>query len=179
MSTTPPISRADNPDWFKLIPAMKQRQDGTTDQLNDLLSVANRLGMYDAADVIKAHMHQVPQPDENAQIDLSLRSQLYDRGDRGDAVAAEAGNRLGDLGREVAHWQELAAYLASCHAASLESLPKSAPKSLRTRLVTICSSAANALRMKVTLRLGGNLSGRARLDHQALRCETAVRNHST
>lgn len=35
------------------IPALPQRQDSTLDQLVDLRSVANRLGMYDAADVIR------------------------------------------------------------------------------------------------------------------------------
>lgn len=30
-----------------------QRQDGSTEQLRDLLAFANRLGLYDAADVLK------------------------------------------------------------------------------------------------------------------------------
>lgn len=30
-----------------------QRQDGSTDQLRDLYAFANKLGLYDAADVIR------------------------------------------------------------------------------------------------------------------------------
>lgn len=40
-------------------------------------------------------------------------------------------------------FRDLAYYLADCHAASLELLPKSASKSLRTRLKSICASAAH------------------------------------
>ena len=44
-------------EWFrevsKNLPKMQQRQDSTTDQLIDLVGVANRLGLYDAADFIK------------------------------------------------------------------------------------------------------------------------------
>lgn len=35
------------------LPQFPQRQDGTSDQLADLVQVANRLGMYDAADYLK------------------------------------------------------------------------------------------------------------------------------
>lgn len=38
---------------LKVIPQQPQRQDSVTDQLRDLQHVANRLGMYDAADAIK------------------------------------------------------------------------------------------------------------------------------
>ena len=44
-------------EWFrevsKRLPKMPQRQDSTTDQLRDLIGVANQLGLYDAADFIK------------------------------------------------------------------------------------------------------------------------------
>jgi hypothetical protein len=36
------------------IPQQPQRQDSTDSQLADLYTVANRLGLYDAADIIKA-----------------------------------------------------------------------------------------------------------------------------
>lgn len=39
---------------LRAIPQMTQRQDSETDQLRDLVAVANRLGMYDAADYLKA-----------------------------------------------------------------------------------------------------------------------------
>lgn len=35
------------------IPQLPQRQDSTNDQLKDLRAVANRLGMYDAAELIR------------------------------------------------------------------------------------------------------------------------------
>jgi hypothetical protein len=39
-------------EWISQVPKRPQRQDGTSDQLRDLKAVANRLGMYDAADLI-------------------------------------------------------------------------------------------------------------------------------
>jgi len=38
---------------LKQIPQQKQRQDALNDQLKDLYGVANRLGMYDAADYLR------------------------------------------------------------------------------------------------------------------------------
>lgn len=35
------------------VPQQPQRQDSTLDQLKDLRAVANRFGMYDAADVLR------------------------------------------------------------------------------------------------------------------------------
>ena len=40
-------------DVVRCIPQLPQRQDSTSDQLRDLRAVANRLGMYDAADLIR------------------------------------------------------------------------------------------------------------------------------
>lgn len=40
-------------DILDNVKAMDQRQDSVEDQLKDLIRVANRLGMYDAADVIQ------------------------------------------------------------------------------------------------------------------------------
>lgn len=47
---------------------------------------------------------------------------------------------------EITHWKHIASYLASCHAATLEGLPKSASKSTRRRHVLICQKAARYLR---------------------------------
>lgn len=47
---------------------------------------------------------------------------------------------------ELKHFRRLAAYLASCQAATLESLPKSASKSSRARHQSLCQTAAKALR---------------------------------
>lgn len=40
-------------ELLKTIPQQPQRQDSSSDQLAELLLFANRLGLYDAADVIK------------------------------------------------------------------------------------------------------------------------------
>ena len=39
-------------DYLAKIPVLKQRQDSVSEQLADLCMVANKLGMYDAADAI-------------------------------------------------------------------------------------------------------------------------------
>ena len=38
---------------FEDIPERPQRQDSLSDQLEDLIAVANRLGMYDASDYLQ------------------------------------------------------------------------------------------------------------------------------
>ena len=48
-----PLSRADLPDWYERIPLMVQRQDSESEQMADLLRVAIRLGMYEAADSLR------------------------------------------------------------------------------------------------------------------------------
>ena len=40
------------------VPQLPQRQDSVNSQLNDLRPVANRLGMYDAADMIRTLVNQ-------------------------------------------------------------------------------------------------------------------------
>ena len=47
--------------------------------------------------------------------------------------------------KAVDHFQKAAAYLADCQAATLESLPKSASKSARSRHEAICRTAAQLL----------------------------------
>lgn len=47
--------------------------------------------------------------------------------------------------KELAHFRGSLAYLASCQAATLEGLPKSASKSARGRHVTLCETAAAML----------------------------------
>jgi hypothetical protein len=43
-------------NFLDAIPKLAQRQDSTVDQLKDLRLVANKLGMYDAADVITRYL---------------------------------------------------------------------------------------------------------------------------
>lgn len=50
------FEKAANADLLKKIPKLTQRQDSTMEQLRDLVSVAEKLGMYDAADVIKSRL---------------------------------------------------------------------------------------------------------------------------
>ena len=42
-------------DWLH-IPMMDRREDSLSDQLDDLIGVANRLGMVDAAEYLKYHI---------------------------------------------------------------------------------------------------------------------------
>ena len=77
-----------------------------------------------------------------------------------------------ELLRELAHFRASAAYLASCHAATLESLPKSASKSSRSRHATICDAAAKLLDGDGSpIRYGSDV------EHEKQRCLTAVANH--
>lgn len=43
---------------IKAIPAFPQRQDSLTDQVNDLINVATRLGMHDAADYLTKQLRK-------------------------------------------------------------------------------------------------------------------------
>jgi len=56
-------------------------------------------------------------------------------------------NDIDALIGELRHFQNAASYLASCHAATLEGLPKSASAHLRNRLVTICQLGADFLEL--------------------------------
>lgn len=50
-----------------------------------------------------------------------------------------------DLLKDLTHFRGATAYMASCQAATLESLPKSASKSARGRHVRLCDAAAKML----------------------------------
>jgi hypothetical protein len=41
---------------LQTIPQQPQRQDGLMDQLRDLQAFANKLGLYDAADMLKTYV---------------------------------------------------------------------------------------------------------------------------
>jgi len=56
------------------------------------------------------------------------------------------------LKREVELWKRNAAYLASCHAATLESLPKSASKSMRSRLKGLCELSVKMFKGELSRR---------------------------
>lgn len=46
------------PDTLADLPQLAQRQDALDDQIRDLIEVANRLGMYDAADYVRSQFTQ-------------------------------------------------------------------------------------------------------------------------
>ncbi len=51
------IDRAfDRNEDVKNLPRFRQTQRATFDQLIDLMDVANRLGLYDAADFVRRHL---------------------------------------------------------------------------------------------------------------------------
>ena len=79
--------------------------------------------------------------------------------------------------REVQHWKHVAAYLASCHAATLEGLPKSAPKSQRNRHAEICRKAAAYLRGKDSPPWLGTQSKEAAIEWDTKRCEDAAEKY--
>lgn len=70
--------------WIAQIPRMSQRQDSTNQQLEDLTAVANRLGMYDAADAIRRMLEGPPQD--------SLAERLRSRATRMGSETNEATN---------------------------------------------------------------------------------------
>lgn len=76
--------------------------------------------------------------------------------------------------KELAHFRGSLAYLASCQAATLESLPKSASKSGRGRHVTLCETAAAMLAGD-----GSRMKYPEHLDAARDRCLRAAENHKT
>ena len=52
------------------LPSMPQRQDSTADQMVDLIAVANRLGMFDAADVVTQMAKNLPETKYGCYCDL-------------------------------------------------------------------------------------------------------------
>lgn len=81
--------------------------------------------------------------------------------------------------REVEHWKHIAAYLASCHAATLEGLPKSAPKSQRARHVDICRKAAAYLRGTDNPPWFGTSTKAEEIEWCTKRCEDSAKEHAT
>ena len=80
------------------IPKRKQRQDSVSDQLADLCIIANRLGLYDAADAIRQWCDNLPvlkygchcdlEPGEKAQDDC-----VIDHSVLSDCIYAKPGMR--------------------------------------------------------------------------------------
>lgn len=86
--------------------------------------------------------------------------------------------RIRDLERSVNQWRGLASYLASCHAATLEGLPKRAAKSERARMVRICLSCAGWLREDGTSMPVYSNGTQEQIENDIKRCENAAKNHA-
>lgn len=78
-------------------------------------------------------------------------------------------DEIAGLVADLRHFRTLAAYLAGCHAATADSLPKSASKSAKSRMVAICQTAARGL--------GGDITAvrfPTKVEHELEYCETAA-----
>lgn len=75
------------------------------------------------------------------------------------------------------NWKLIAAYLATCHAATLEGLPKSTPKSSRHRHASICRKAAAFMRGIDSPPRLWQASDESIVAKEIERCENAVKDH--
>jgi hypothetical protein len=75
---------------------------------------------------------------------------------------------------EADRWKLVAAYLASCHAATLESLPKSASKAARARLAQLCRDAAEYLNGTLIPRECTVPPAEAYITHAVTRCQKSA-----
>lgn len=87
-----------------------------------------------------------------------------------------------DNEQEIDKWKAIAAYLASCHAATLESLPKSTSQYSRNRLVSICEKAMKFLRgeeLPPHYRLYHDSYGKDWVVAESQRCENAIKEYGS
>jgi hypothetical protein len=68
--------------------------------------------------------------------------------------------------KHAQHFEQVAAYLAGCHAASAEGLPRSTSKFARGRMLAICQTAAKALRGDISA-----IRYPSKTEHEIERCE--------
>jgi hypothetical protein len=94
-------------EFLKSIPVLPQRQDSTSKQLSDLIMVANRLGMYDAADAIKMVIKNIPEPKWGCHCDLEPHMQpdgcVIDTNSYNDCIYAKKGMRK----EQCEYWQKI------------------------------------------------------------------------
>lgn len=81
-------------------------------------------------------------------------------------------DEVAGLLKELAHYRGALAYLASCQAATLESLPKSYSKSGRSRHVELCKTAAAMLEGDAS-----RVRYATEPEHARNRCLLAAANH--
>lgn len=78
--------------------------------------------------------------------------------------------------QDAIHWKMVAAYLASCHAATLEGLSKSCSKQERQRHVDICLKAAAYLGGNYSIKMFSQTPSEM-IEASIERCERAAKNH--
>lgn len=86
-------------------------------------------------------------------------------------------DRIQDLERQVDHWKGIAAYLASCHAATLECWPKNGSKRERRRLVQLCQSCEGYLGGPGISTPPFFKTDAATIAQEIARCREAAKNH--
>lgn len=79
-----------------------------------------------------------------------------------------------ELKREIQNWRFIAAWLASCHAATMESLPASASKSAKRRHVNICQKAVKMFRERELPDNKGFQPVESIIESDIQRCEQVV-----
>ncbi len=84
-------------NYLDHIPKFEQRQDFVLDQLADLMLVANRLGMFDAADAIRQWCKDMPKLEYGCYIDIEPAEEpdecVLDISTYDDCIYAEKGMR--------------------------------------------------------------------------------------
>jgi hypothetical protein len=83
------------------------------------------------------------------------------------------------LVKELEYTQRIAAYLAECHAATAESMPKSTSKANKERLVLICKIAALALNGDNSGIRDYNVRSTDSLKNAITRCQAVVTENAT
>lgn len=66
-----------NQEQLNQIPVFPQRQDSVSNQLADLIIVANKLGFYDAADAIKSIRKNLPKPSYGCFVEAYKRNGIW------------------------------------------------------------------------------------------------------
>ena len=80
------------------------------------------------------------------------------------------------LRKEISHWKTIAAYLASCNAATLEDLPKRTQKSERARFQSICLSSSEMLKGLTGVPFSSFGTDEEKISRAAQRCENALKD---
>ena len=112
MDYAPSIRKAMSIDLHKL-PAWPQSQDSVSEQLAHLIQVANRLGLYDAADAVKQMASNLEELAYGCHVDLEQGADpdgcVIDTGDLHYCVYAKEGMKK----EQCEYWRIVTTSLAS------------------------------------------------------------------